>query len=113
VQQPDRAERGLLVAVLAGQRGEPQQPERGRRLPGRDRVVLDVLAARDQLLVVGGGREEAAVLGVGEALDDRVGERASLGEPARVERRLVERDQRSSRKAWSSSTARSRAWPRL
>src|SRR4051812_20576496 len=36
VQEPDRAERGLLVAVLAGQRREPQQPERGRRLAGRD-----------------------------------------------------------------------------
>src|SRR5512132_295464 len=91
VQQPDRAERGLLVAVLARERGEPQQPERRRRLAGRDRVVLDVLAARDQLLVVVGGREEAAVLGGGGALYDRVGECPRLGEPARVEGRLVER----------------------
>src|SRR3954454_13209189 len=93
-QQPDGAERRLFVAVLAGERRQPQQAERGRRLTGGDRVVLDVLAARDQLLVVLGGREEAAVLRVREALDDRVGERPRLGEPARVERRLVERDQR-------------------
>ena len=83
-----------LVGVLAGQRGEPQQPERGRRAARGDRRVLEVLAPRDELLVVVGGREEAALLGVGEALDDRVGERARLAEPARLEGRLVEVQQR-------------------
>ena len=83
--------RGLLVARLAGERGEPQQPERRARRAGRDRVVVEVLAPRDEPLVVVGGREEAAALGVGEALDHRVGERARLGEPALLERRLVER----------------------
>ena len=47
--------------------------ERGGRVAGRDRVVVDVLAAGDQLLVVARGGEEAAALGVGEALDHRVG----------------------------------------
>src|SRR3954452_3490302 len=90
VQQPDRPEARLLVAVLAGQRGEPQEPEAGGRLAGGDRVVLDVLAPRDQPRVVSGGGEEAAVLGIEEALEDGVGERARLGEPARVEGRLIE-----------------------
>ena len=94
VQQPDRAERRLLVAILARQCREPQQGERGGRLAGGDRVVLDLLAPGDQLLVVLVGREEPAVLAVGEALEDRVGERLRLGEPPRVERRLVERQQR-------------------
>ncbi len=80
------AERRLLVARLAGERGEPQQPERGGRAAGRDRRVLELLAAGDQRLVVGGGGEEAAALGVGEALEDLVGERARLGEPARRRR---------------------------
>ena len=83
--------RGVLVARLARQRGEPQQPERGRRAAGRDRRVLELLAARDQL-VVGADGEEAAALGVGEALEDLVRERPRLGEPAVVERRLVERE---------------------
>ena len=94
VQQPDHPERRLLVAVLAGQRREPQQAERGGRGAGRDRGVLEVLAPRDQRLVVVRGREEAAVVGVGEAGDDRVRELARRVEPARVERRAVERQER-------------------
>ena len=57
-------------------------------------MVVDVLAARDQLLVVVRGREEAAVLGVAEVLDHRVGGLARGVEPALVEGRLVERQQR-------------------
>jgi hypothetical protein len=41
-----------------------------------------------------GGREEAALLGVREALDQDAGERERLLEPPRLERRLVEREQR-------------------
>ena len=67
--------RGVLVARLAGEQREPQEPERGRRGAGGDRVVLDLLAPRDQRLAVVGGREEAAVLGVGEAREQLVGGR--------------------------------------
>src|SRR6201999_1581702 len=94
VQEPDHAHRRVLVARIAGQPGEAQQTERGRRGAGRDRRVLELLAARDQRLVVVGGGEEAAALGVGEALQDRVRERARLAEPARVERGLVQGQQR-------------------
>src|ERR1039458_9092095 len=39
-------------------------------------MVLQVLAARDQPLTVERGDEEAAALGVGEAREDLIGERA-------------------------------------
>src|SRR5215207_11456435 len=71
VQQPQHAERRLLVAMLAGQRAEPQQPERGGRRAGGDRRVLELLAPRDQRLVVVGDGEEAAALAIREALQDR------------------------------------------
>ena len=61
VQQAQHAHGLVLVAVLAGQRAEPQQPVGGARVARRDRVVLQVLAARQQPLVVGRGLEEAAV----------------------------------------------------
>ena len=57
-------------------------------------MVADVLAPGDQLLVVVGGGEEAAALVVGEALDHRVGRLAGGVEPAHLERRLVEAQQR-------------------
>ena len=50
----------LGVAALAGERGEAQQAERGGGVAGRDRVVVDVLAPGDQLLVIVRGGEEAA-----------------------------------------------------
>ena len=62
-----------LVAVLAGERGEPQEAEGRRRVSRWDRVVLGVLAARDQLLVVVRRREEATALGVREAVDHLFG----------------------------------------
>ena len=71
VEQAQLAERGVLVARLAGQGREPQQAERGGRAARRDRRVLEVLAARDERLVVVGGREEAAALAVGEAREQR------------------------------------------
>src|SRR3954453_23922882 len=94
VQQAQVADAGRLVAMLSGERGEAQQAERGARRAGRDRRVLEVLAARHPLLVVRGRGEEPAALLVGEALEDRVGQRPRLGEPARLERRLVEDEQR-------------------
>ena len=57
-------------------------------------MVVDVLAPGDQLLVVLGGGEEAAALGVGEAGDHRIGRLAGGVEPAHLEGRLVERQQR-------------------
>ena len=94
VQQPQLPERELLVGGVAGERRQAQQPEGRRARTGRDRHVLELLAPRDELLVVVRGGEEAAVLAVGEAREDRVGHAARLGEPALLERRLVQRQQR-------------------
>ena len=57
-------------------------------------MVLEVLAPRQQLLVVGRGLEEASVLRVGETLDHGVGQGTRLGEPARIEAGLVQGEQR-------------------
>ena len=57
-------------------------------------MVADLLAAGDQLLVVAGGGEEAAALGVAEAGDGGVRQRLGLLEPALLEARFVERQQR-------------------
>ena len=54
----------------------------------------DVLAPHDQLLVVVCGGEEAAAVGVGEQLDHLVGGLARGVEPANVERRLVQGQER-------------------
>ena len=94
MQEAQHADRAALVVVLAGERGQAQQPVRGARVAGRDRMVLGVLAAGHQALVVRGGLEEAAALLVGEALDHRVRQLARGGEPARLERRLVQGEQR-------------------
>ena len=94
VQQPDQRQRGVLVARLAGHARQPQQAEAAAEAPDGDRGVLEVLAAGDQAGVVGGGGEEAAALRVVEALQDRLGELDRAREPARVERRLVQRQVR-------------------
>ena len=69
---------------------------------GGDRRVLEVLAPRDQRFAVGGGREEAAVLGVGEARDQRVGERAPRTNQRSSQVASNSTISASSRKAWSS-----------
>ena len=84
----------LLVAALAGQRGEAQQAHRRGAVAGGDRVVADLLAAGDQRFVVVGGGEEAAALVVAEAGDHRLGELAGPLEPALLEGRFVEGEQR-------------------
>src|SRR5829696_3491753 len=82
------------VAVLAGEGGEAQEAVGGARVARGYRVVLEVLAPRDEPLVVDRGLEEAAALAVGEALDHRVGGRAGGGEPAWLEARLVQGEER-------------------
>ncbi len=94
---PKRAKtrpRARAYARFAAQRREAQEAEGGGAVAGRDRVVADLLAAGDQLLVVGRGGEEAAALGVAEAGDHRVGQLPRGGEPARLEARFVEDEER-------------------
>ena len=88
-QQAQDGQRLGLVAGLARQQRQTQQPVRGGGVPGRDRRVLEVLAPGERLRHAGRRGEEAAVLGVGEALDHLVGERDRLVVPAGLERRLV------------------------
>ena len=71
-QQREHAERLALVLLLAASAARgAAAPARRSEPPGGDRRVLEVLAPRDQRFAVRGGREEAAVLGVGEARDQR------------------------------------------
>ena len=84
---PDRLALELVVAVDPR---KPQQHEREHRVPRRHRVVVEVLLARDQLLRVVGGHEEAAALLVGEELDRQPGEPVRLLEPAQLAGRDVE-----------------------
>src|SRR4029453_11243875 len=93
VQEPEDGERALLVFALARERRETHERESCRAVAGGDGVVLDVLWPRDELLVIDRGREESA-LRVRKALDHHVGERSRLAEPAHLEGRLVEIEQR-------------------
>ncbi len=61
-------------------------------IPGRDRVVLEVLRPGHEALVVVGGVEEPAGR-IGEPRQDPIHQRARRREPALVERRLVQREQ--------------------
>ena len=57
-------------------------------------MILEVLAAGDQPLAVGGRDEEAAALRVAKAREDLVGERSRPDKEALLEARLIERQQR-------------------
>ena len=72
---------------------EPQQDVREHRVAGRERVVVELLRPRDQLLAVGGREEEAAALLVGEELDREPREPVRLPQPAQLARRDVQLEQ--------------------
>src|SRR6185503_19833249 len=94
VQDPEYLYRRALERTVAGERVELQQRVRGRRAPRRDRVLLEASRSHDQGLVVGGGVEEAAALFITEPLTEVLGQAPRLDEPACLERRLVQREQR-------------------
>ena len=52
VEQPQHRHRSLLVAVLPGERRQPQQAVGGGGVGGGDGVILEVLATGHELLVV-------------------------------------------------------------
>ena len=66
---------------------------RHHRVPGRDRIVVEVLRPRGERLAVVRREEEAAALVVGEELDRDVGDPARLEQPADVAGRDVELEQ--------------------
>jgi len=93
---------GALVGAVPGEGAETQQAEGGGGIARGDRVVAYLLAAGDQRFVVGGSGEEATTLVVGEASEQGGGELVGALEPDGLEARFIEREQRLSRKAWSS-----------
>ncbi len=84
----------VLVAPIAGQRGEPEESERGEAVGRRRRVVEQVLRAGDELLTVDAGGEHAAFLRIPEEVEHRVGRRDGFGDPPTLARGLGEGDER-------------------
>src|SRR5205823_14310247 len=82
--QPEHADSPPLQLVVAVDPPEPQQDVGEHRVPRRDRVVDQLLLARDQLLASGGREEEAAVLVVAEELHREQSEAPRLLEPAQL-----------------------------
>src|SRR5207253_477352 len=80
----------LLVAILAEEDGEPQEPLDGHRCPAGDGIVEEVSRAHHERFLVGARVEEGRVLLVPEEPEGLVTETAGLVEPAPVERGLVE-----------------------
>src|SRR5947199_8733137 len=78
-----------FVLALPGEQGQAQEGKRGRRVAGRDRRVLEVLASDRKLSLVGRRCEETASFGILEALNHRVGEAHRLVIPACLERGLI------------------------
>ena len=84
--------RGRPIALFPGYRGESEQHNGRHGVPGRQRVVLDVLRTSHQRLVVVGGVEEPGGR-VCEALQHGVHELTGRDEPAVLEGGLVQREQ--------------------
>ena len=84
-QELEDADRLSLVGGIAAHRRQAQEPVCSRRVARWRRVVIQILAPGDQLLVVIGGREETAVDRVGEVLDHRVRDLAGRLVVARLE----------------------------
>ena len=72
----------LAVAVVAGERGQAEQADGGEPVGAGRGVVHQVLRAGDERLGVVAGGEHAAVVVVPEELEQRVGGRPRLGDPA-------------------------------
>ena len=79
--------------MVGGQHGQPQQDVGGDGVARGRGVIEHVLGPRNECFVVGRGVEEAAVFGVRETFENDVGKLDGSIEPARVEGRLVQRNQ--------------------
>ena len=82
-----------LELVVSPQPSEPEEHVGQHRVPGRHRVVVEVLRPRDQRLAPVGREEEAAVLLVGEELDRAKRQPPRLEQPARLARGEMELEQ--------------------
>src|SRR3954468_322508 len=85
--EPEHADRATLELVVAPQSRKPEQDEREHRVPGRRRMVVEVLLAADQPLAVDRREEETAALVVAEELDRQQCEPPRLLQPAQLARR--------------------------
>ncbi len=72
---------------------QPQEQLGGQRVARRHSAVDEILAPRDQHLVVVRGLEEAGSGRVAELRQDRLGQAGRSLQPAQLEGGLVERDQ--------------------
>ena len=81
--EPEDPHRLSLELRVAPQAPQPQEDVRKHRVPGRRRVVVEVLLARNELFAVDGREEEAATF-VAEELDREECEAARLLEPAQL-----------------------------
>ena len=76
--------------VVAVDPREPKEHVRQHRVPGRRRMVVELLLAVDEPLAVGGRVEEAAVFRVAEQLHGQQRQPARFLEPAELARRDVQ-----------------------
>src|SRR3954463_6726853 len=89
-EEPEHADRATLELVVRPQPRKPEQDEREHRVPGRRRMVVEVLLAADQPLAVDRRQEETAALVVAEELHRQQREPPRLLQPAQLPRRDVE-----------------------
>jgi len=73
---------GFAVPLLVGERGQPQQSDGRQSVGARRGVVHEVLRPCDQGLRVVTGGEHAAPLRIPEQVEQCVGRRSSLSDPA-------------------------------
>ena len=83
----------LPIVAVAVQEAQLREHRRRDGVPARRCVVLEILRPVNQLFVIVGRVEEAAVLLVEEALEHQLGQLASPVHPASIEGRFVERQQ--------------------
>ena len=88
--EPERPDRLPLELLVSPDPREPQEDEREHRVARRDRVVLERLLPRDELLAVGRREEEAAALVVSEERDRAIRGAAARAQPAEIARRDVQ-----------------------
>src|SRR5207248_2943769 len=86
----ERPDRLPFELVISPDPRESQEHEREHRVARRDRVVLERLLPRDQLLAAGRREEEATALIVAEELDRTLRGAAARAEPAEIARRDVQ-----------------------
>ncbi len=84
--------RHVQVVLPRTESSQPQQQEDGQGASTGKRAVGDVFLADQERRVIGLGEVEAALVAIGEAVEDGVGQGRRGVDPAFFETRFVERD---------------------